>query len=213
MFRRGFAALLLTLSTLLLLPVTAQAGVSAQGFPVAADAEADFVARINALRASKGLPQLEVNGELQAKARAWADTMAGAGRIWHSNLPDGVSQNWRRLGENVGVGPSVGSLQDAFVASPKHYENLVDPGFRYVGVGVVNANGTLYVSEVFMELASQPAPRTSAPAAGTPSSSAAHKGATHKAVAAAPTPPPPPPPPPPSAQLTAVVAKLQNLDL
>lgn len=211
MVRRIIAALLTTIGMIVLVPVGAQAdvapGLHAQGFPVMPDAEADFVGRINALRASHGLAPLATSGELTAKARGWADTMAGAGRIWHSNLPDGVSSDWQKLGENVGMGPSVAALMDAFIASPKHYQNLVDPGFRYIGVGVVNAGGTLYVSQVFMALASQPAPSTPAPRAGTPSSLAARSGAKPA------PPPPPPPPPPPSAQLSAVVARLQTLDV
>ncbi len=153
-------------------------------------AEADFVARTNALRASRGLPALIVNGTLVAKARGWAEHMAAVNAISHSNLSDGAPSEWTRLGENVGRGPSVDSIHNALVASSEHYRNLTDPGFRYVGVGVVNANGTLYVSEVFMESASQPAPSTSAPAAVTPSSG---QRSAPPAPAAAPAPPPPNP--------------------
>ena len=130
-------------------------------------AAADFVGRTNGLRASLGLPSLSVNGTLTAKAQQWAETMAAANNIFHSNLADGAPSEWVRLGENVGRGPSVDAIHNALVASPEHYRNLTDPGFRYVGVGVVNANGTIFVSEVFMESASQPAPSTSAPAAAT----------------------------------------------
>src|SRR4051795_4897090 len=157
-------------------------------------AEGDFVARTNALRASRGLPGLSVNGTLAAKARDWAEHMAAVGAISHSNLSDGAPPEWQRLGENVGRGPSVDAIHNALVASPEHYANLTDPGFRYVGVGVVNANGTFFVSEVFMESASQPAPSTSAPAAGT--SSPGRPRSAHTAPAAVPAPPPPPPPPP-----------------
>jgi len=155
-------------------------------------AEGDFVARTNALRASKGLPGLSVNGTLAAKARGWAEHMAAVGAISHSNLSDGAPSEWRRLGENVGRGPSVGAIHDALVASPEHYKNLTDPGFQTIGVGVVNANGTFYVAEVFMESASQPAPSTPAPRAATPTSGSPQPART--APAAAPAPPPPPPP-------------------
>ena len=155
-------------------------------------AEGDFIARTNALRSSKGLAPLNVNGTLTAKARAWAEHMAAVGGISHSNLPDGAPSEWQRLGENVGRGPSVASIHDALVASPEHYKNLTDPGFQSIGVGVVNTNGTFYVSEVFMESASQPAPSASAPRAATPSPG---PQPVHPAPAAAPAPPPPPPPP------------------
>jgi hypothetical protein len=182
---------------------------------------AGFVTRINALRSSQGLATLTVNANLTAKAQAWAQTMADKGDIWHSNLPDGVTENWKRLGENVGMGGSVDALHDAFVKSPHHYENLIDPGFRYVGVGVVNANGTMFVSEVFMELASQPAPTASAPAAGTPSSRqpavrpaprpASHPAAAPVPAAPAAAPAAPPPPPEPSLRLESVLERLRSL--
>ena len=110
-----------------------------------------FVGSANSVRAGQGLPPLEWDGGLAGKASGWAQTMADAGSIFHSNLPDGVSADWYRLGENVGKGPDTGSIAQALINSPGHYANLIDPGFRYVGVGVVSTEDTCYVSEVFME--------------------------------------------------------------
>lgn len=199
-----------------LLAVTLLAGglvvVAPAAPPAAADAgaESQFVAMANSLRASQGLPPLEVDGNLVGKARGWAQTMAGAGDIWHSNLSDGVSAAWHRLGENVGMGPSVQSIHDALVASPGHYANLVDPGFRSIGVGVVNAGGTIFVAQVFMEPASQPAPSPPAPAAGTPSSPPAPEPAP--TVAATPPPPPPPPEPEPLPTSPRIALSLERLE-
>lgn len=126
-------------------------------------AEGDFVARINQLRASRGLGTLTVDPELTAVARQWAATMAGQGRIFHaSDLSQGVGADWQKLGENVGVGNDVPRLFQAFVDSPSHLANLVDPSFTRVGVGVVNAGGRLYTAHRFMALA-PPAPPTTAP--------------------------------------------------
>ena len=67
--------------------------------------EAQFVSRINSLRASKGLRQLQVSGELTGVARNWTDRMVANGQISHNpNLGSQVSGNWTKLGENVGVG-------------------------------------------------------------------------------------------------------------
>ena len=46
--------------------------------------------------------------------------------------------------------------------------DLTGPGFRYVGTGGVSTDEATFVSEVLMEPASQPAPSTSASAAGAP---------------------------------------------
>lgn len=183
---------------------------------VAADAgaEGQFIALTNQVRANNGLAPLEYHDNLTAKARGWAQTMANSGGIFHSNLSDGITVNWYRLGENVGRGPSVESIHNALVASPGHYANLVDPGFRYIGVGVVNHNGVIYVSEVFMEPQSQPA-SSQAPVAGTPQSQGA-PASTPAAASAAPAPPPPPPPPEPepmptSERLDDAFARLDRL--
>jgi uncharacterized protein YkwD len=113
--------------------------------------EADFVNRINALRASQGVAKLRINAKLTSKARNWAGRMAAQDRIWHSKLSDGVPANWQKLGENVGMGGSVADLHEAFVKSPRHYDNLVDPVFRDIGLGVVTVNGKTFVSEVFRQ--------------------------------------------------------------
>jgi uncharacterized protein YkwD len=127
----------------------------------AARNEAAFVADINRLRASQGVRLLEVRPNLTRKARSWAATMATARGIRHSRLSAGVPGNWRKLGENVGKGPSEPRLHAAFVSSPTHLQNLIDPAFRYIGVGVVSADGIMYVSQVFME----PAPAKARPRA------------------------------------------------
>jgi hypothetical protein len=172
-------------------------------FPAGAQAdtvsdEASFVAKINDLRVSKGLAALQVNDNLVAKARSWAAGMAAAGRIWHSTLSDGITADWQKLGENVGMGGSVDGLHAAFVASPHHYENLVDPDFTTVGIGIAMNGNTIYVAEEFMELMpAKPAPVTPAPPVTVPT---APKPAAPKPAA------PKPPAPTPVAPKPVVVA-------
>jgi uncharacterized protein YkwD len=124
------------------------------------NAEQDFINRTNALRASLGVGPLRANSELLTKARNWSQTQANAGTIFHSTLTDGVSQNWQSLGENVGMGPDVLSIHNALVASPRHYQNLVDPRFTEIGMGVINQNGTIYVTQVFMQFMPEPIVQT-----------------------------------------------------
>ena len=60
--------------------------------------------------------------------------------------------HWQKLGENVGMGGTVETLHLAFVNSPHHYDNLVDPAFTSIGVGVVRSSGgILFVAEEFMK--------------------------------------------------------------
>jgi len=142
--RKLFYGLILALALTSLFPAAAQADT--------VDDEAAFVAKINDLRVSLGVAPLQVNANLVAKARSWSAGMAAAGKIWHSTLSDGITEDWKKLGENVGMGGSVDGLHRAFVNSPHHYENLVDPAFGYVGIGIVMNGGTIYVTEEFMQL-------------------------------------------------------------
>lgn len=152
-------------------------------------AESDFVSRINQLRAAHGLGALSVDPELTTQARQWASTMAGAGHIYHSgDLSAGVSSDWQKLGENVGVGGDTASLFQAFVDSPSHYENLVDPAYTRVGVGVVLAGGRLYTTHRFMGLMPPPAP-TTVPTTAPPTTVAPTTTTTAAPTTVAPPPP------------------------
>ena len=172
--RAGVATLLAITLCAVALPAPARAADPS--------AESQFVARINSLRESKGLAPLAVDSELVGVARNWTDRMVSAGHISHNpNLAGQVDEDWVKLGENVGVGASVDQLMQAFINSPEHYKNLVDPAYGYVGVGVsYDANGRMYTTHNFMQLADQ--------------------GYVTSPVKSAPEPPalPPPPPPPPA---------------
>ncbi len=186
--RKLVFGLILAFAVSMLYPAAAQADTGGD--------EATFVAKINELRAGKGLAPLQVNANLTAKARAWSAGMASAGRIWHSTLSDGVTEDWKKLGENVGMGGSVDGLHKAFVNSPAHYENLVDPSFGHVGIGIVMGGNTIYVTQVFMQLisaksapvvTSTPTPTTAPRPTTTTTRPRAPKPAPKPVVAATPT--------------------------
>lgn len=111
--------------------------------------ESDFVSRHNSIRASHGRRALTVYGDLVDVARRHSARMASEGRIWHNpNLTSDV-KNWQVVGENVGMGPSVADLMDAFMNSPGHRSNILDGEYNQFGVGVVVNQGTIYVTVVF----------------------------------------------------------------
>ena len=138
--------------------------------------ETAFVQKLNDLRWSRGLRPLAANGGLTNMARGWSSHMAAVGRISHNpNMAAQAPGNWARLGENVGVGPSVDSLHHAFAASPGHFANMVNAHYDSVGVGVVHSGGSIYVTFNFMATqaaapaAALPVVRSAAPAAPAPS--------------------------------------------
>lgn len=184
--------------------------------------ESQYVSSLNAVRADAGLPPLAVDGELTAVARAWADRMASENRIWHNpDLGNQISAPWWKIGENVGTGVEVSAVMQAFVNSPAHYRNIVDPDFEFVGVGVTyGSDGRMYTAHVFMDLdggASAPAPAPAPapePEPG-PSSDTAAQAPTQPAPAPAVDTPPPPATPPAAAapeRATEVLRIVGNLD-
>lgn len=128
--------------------------------------EAAYVAAINQVRRDAGVAPLVVDGELTSLSRGWAQQMANDGKISHASHPsDGISRYWLKVGENVGTGPDVSSIMAAFVASPGHYKNIVDPDFKYIGVGVVYSGPAMYTTHRFMKLDEPPPPPPTTPAA------------------------------------------------
>ena len=110
--------------------------------------EAEFAAKIDGLRSSKGLAGLARDGSLDAEARAWAQQMAERGDLSHSNISRFVPP-WSAAAENVGRGGSVSSLFDAFAGSSGHLSNMLG-GYTHVGIGVwVDGSGTLWTAHVF----------------------------------------------------------------
>ena len=181
------------------------AATTTLAMPAGADAntdEAQFVAAINAVRARTGLPPVAPEGQLISVARAWSSQMAGSGSLAHNPDLAGQVSDWKTLGENVGTGATVDSIEAAFEASPHHYANMVDPSYQYVGVGVVEVNGTIWVTEDYKQSRSglptatvprsapppsKPAPSPSAPRAAAPraaATAAPPTGAAHPATAA-----------------------------
>lgn len=112
-------------------------------------AEARFVDSVNAERAARGLPRLQVDVELLRVARWNSDRMAGAGHLSHT--PDLGSRvtNWQRVSENVGRGPSVATLHAALMQSHGHRANILDPNVTEIGVGVEVRGSTFWVTQIF----------------------------------------------------------------
>jgi uncharacterized protein YkwD len=114
--------------------------------------EQAFFAKLNDLRASRGLPALAMEVRLVDVARAWSGQMAAVNVLSHNpSLSTQAPSNWQRLGENVGFGGSVDSIHTALVNSPGHLANMVNSNFNFVGIGVVRAGDRVWVTQTFMQ--------------------------------------------------------------
>jgi hypothetical protein len=155
-------------------------------------AEAEFVAAINQSRSSAGLAPLTVHGDLVAGARAHTAQMIPTGTIFHSSSSQlsSVTTGWSVLGENVGKGPSVAVLHQAFMESPSHKANILGD-FDRVGVGVaLDADSRIYVTVLFMKSSAAPATTTTTLAPTTTTVPATTTTTTTLATADTPVTPP-----------------------
>jgi hypothetical protein len=162
--------------------------VALPGRALAGPDEGSFFSAVNSARSANGLPALAYSGELAAVARRQAERMASSNKLYHNpNLGSEVS-SWQIVAENVGYGPTWSGIQQAFMASPDHRANILDPQLTQLGVGTaVGKDGRLWVAQVFRLPYGVTPPSTSGSGSGG-SSSGSSSGAVSSPAQAAPVP-------------------------
>jgi len=112
-------------------------------------------AAVNASRAAAGLPPLRENAKLAMKADDWAQVLRNECGIRHSRLADGAPAEWQKLGENVGMGGNIQQVHVAYMNSPGHRANILDPSYTQIGTaavwGTCNGYRTVFTVHEFMK--------------------------------------------------------------
>ena len=122
----------------------------------------------NQARRAKGLAPLSQDNELTEVARAHSDDML-VRRFFDHTTPDGVSfderisdryrHRVRIMGENIwyASGYNLGKIQqvakeivDDWMNSPGHRDNILDPKFTHLGVGVSARHHTIRATQEFV---------------------------------------------------------------
>jgi uncharacterized protein YkwD len=117
----------------------------------------------NAQRASSSLAGLTLDTRLVQVARQRAQDMAAKNYFSHTSptgetaftILDQIGYAYQLAGENIARNnyPDAQSAQVAmtgFMNSPSHRENVLEPGFRRVGIGAAfGADGMKYCAVVF----------------------------------------------------------------
>ena len=119
-------------------------------------AEVRFLDSINTERASRGIHRLRVANDLRDVARRHSIRMADTNTLHHNRNLGGEVQSWLRLRENIGRGPSVGSLHRAFMESAEHRRNLLDEDVTEIGVGVEVRGSTIWVTQIYRKPTTEP---------------------------------------------------------
>lgn len=110
--------------------------------------ESKLLTKINNARASHGLRPVRLSGDLSTTARRHSRQMATSTTLFHTPSFATICC-WSAIAENVGMDYSVRGLHRAFMRSPAHRANVLDPRMRVVGVGIVSSGGRLWATELF----------------------------------------------------------------
>ena len=149
---------------LLLIVLAGWAG--AAGAASLAELRAAALEAVNADRKARGLPALEPAEALDEAALAHAEDMRERDYFAHES-PEGRSvmdryraaggERWRKVGENIAKcgrcgAPDVArvrSFEEGWMNSPEHRANILDPGYRRFGFGMVGEGGEQYAVQTF----------------------------------------------------------------
>jgi peptidoglycan hydrolase-like protein with peptidoglycan-binding domain len=116
-----------------------------------ASVESGYLSILNQERTSHGLAALHLNAELTGVAQSWASRMAATGSLQHNPALTREVHHWRSLGENVGDGPNLRDITDAFWTSAEHRDNILDPDFTQVGIAAVIVDHRIWIAVEFRE--------------------------------------------------------------
>ena len=132
-----------------------------------AEAEMAMIRMINSFRARQGLPLLQVNPRLMIMARDQSLDMEKHNFFGHESPTRGNFANrcraaglaGARMQENLAIHTSLEGAMKALLESPAHRQNLINPDFDSVGVGIVveeySGKRTYYISQEFARLGSR----------------------------------------------------------
>lgn len=115
-------------------------------FNIDENAENTMFASVNNERAKVGAKPLKIDSTIRTVARFHSMDMAKNGYFSHINLAgktpadrmrDG-SINFLLAGENIALAPNEELAQIGFMNSPKHRDNILDPNFGRIGIGIID---------------------------------------------------------------------------
>jgi uncharacterized protein YkwD len=132
----------------------------------------------NEARHKNGLPALDWDNSLAAKAREKSDDMLKNNYFSHTN-PEGKTLKDRfqeekpasyrtisQIGENIYMGDRLDYttdiktqtrlIVDSWMTSPGHRRNILDPKYTHLGVGVAAKDKMCYATQVFAGMKSRP---------------------------------------------------------
>jgi uncharacterized protein YkwD len=112
-----------------------------------------MLALTNHDRANHHRSALSFAERLAHYAKSHSQAMADKGYIYHSTSDQLIAAldgyHWQLGGENVGVGGSLESLEDAFMASTDHRKNILRKVYDHAAVGIVRQDDAIWITVIF----------------------------------------------------------------
>src|ERR1700737_1998115 len=114
---------------------------------------------LNRERSAQGLPALQWDAALASAAREHAARMAQRNVLSHQ-LPGEpqvqvratkAGARFTTIAENIAVAPNSATIHSAWMQSPHHRENILDPELNGIGIGVVKGNDGLFAVQDFSQ--------------------------------------------------------------
>ncbi|WP_198668864.1 cell wall-binding repeat-containing protein [Homoserinimonas sp. OAct 916] len=124
-----------------------------------------IVNKTNAARTAKGLKPVTESTQLSTVSQNWSKKQASSSTMGHNpSYTTLMPSGWTRVAENVAYGQSVDKVVQAWLNSPGHYANIMNPQINTIGVGLAkNSNGAIYYTQNFGAYAKVPSPVTGPP--------------------------------------------------
>ena len=114
-----------------------------------------MLALTNQDRTERDKKALKLNAALSRYAARHSEDMAEAGLV-HTPIKalikkvEALGIDWSAIGENIGLGPSLRSVQKAFMGSTDHRKNILTAAYDHVATGVFEADdGSDWVTVIF----------------------------------------------------------------
>jgi uncharacterized protein YkwD len=103
---------------------------------------------VNAERVKAGVGKLTVDVKMTAVARAHSRDMFARSYFSHMNTLEQTAGdrlekaaiNFTVLGENIAYAPDLATAHTGLMNSPGHRQNIVDPAFHRIGIGIIATN-------------------------------------------------------------------------
>lgn len=133
--------------------ITPQERLASVGVITPTPGEVAIVRVMNTVRATNGVPPLRIGPVLTRAARAHSRDMDRRDYFDHGPFVQRLRRFGVRapyIGENLASGTkplSAAAIVQLWIASPPHRQNLLDRGFRRIGVGVAGANTRLVTAD------------------------------------------------------------------